>query len=207
MRDKFFFFSSFLETARELNDTEMQAKYLIAVAEYGLEWKENDDPIIRALMAQTKFTLDRSLEISEQKSESMKWNQNARKGFSSIKNNQNREKQRETEKNREKQKKQEVEVEVEVEDINIKEKINKKKKYWEFEKCLLTDEQYNQVITDYGEKNWNLLINQVDSYCASKGKVYKNYLATIRNFAKSAWIQKIAPPPPTNETWIYDLPD
>ena len=123
MREKFYFFNSFLGTARELKDPELQAKYLMAIAEYGLEGKESDDPIIRALMNQTKFTLDRSLELSEQKSEKMKGNKNAEKSFSSKKNNQNRQKQTKTESNRQKQ---EEEVEEEVEN-KIKEK-NKKEK-------------------------------------------------------------------------------
>lgn len=125
MREKFYFFNSFLGTARELKDPELQAKYLMAIAEYGLEGKESDDPIIRALMNQTKFTLDRSLELSEQKSEKMKGNKNAEKSFSSKKNNQNRQKQTKTESNRQKQE-EEVEEEVEVEN-KIKEK-NKKEK-------------------------------------------------------------------------------
>lgn len=120
MREKFYFFSSFLGTARELKDPVLQAKYLIAIAEYGLEGKESDDPIIRALMNQTKFTLDRSLELSEQKSEKMKGNKNAEKGFSSMKNNQNRQKQTQTESNRQKQ-------EEEVEEENKKEKQKKEK--------------------------------------------------------------------------------
>ena len=125
MREKFYFFNSFLGTARELKDPELQAKYLMAIAEYGLEDKESDDPIIRALMNQTKFTLDRSLELSEQKSEKMRGNKNAEKSFSSKKNNQNRQKQTKTETNRQKQ---EVEVEIEEEVENkIKEK-NKKEK-------------------------------------------------------------------------------
>ena len=135
MREKFYFFNSFLGTARELKDSVLQAKYLMAIAEYGLEGKESDDPIIRALMNQTKFTLDRSLELSEQKSEKMKWNQNAKKDFSSMKNNQNRKKQTQTELNRQKQEVEEVEEEIITssnEEVN-KNKINKKnktKKIW-----------------------------------------------------------------------------
>lgn len=86
----------------------------------------------------------------------------------------------------------------------IKENI-KRKWYWEFGKCYLTEEQYEKVIKEYWNKNWEYLINQVDSYCASKGKMYKDYVATIRNFARNAWINKL-PPKQENENWIYDLP-
>lgn len=91
-----------------------------------------------------------------------------------------------------------------IENKKIKENI-KRKGYWEFGKCMLSEWEYNQVINDYWLKNWELLINQVDNYCASKWKAYKNYVAAIRNFAKSAWINKL-PNKTTNESWIYDLP-
>lgn len=105
---------------------------------------------------------------------------------------------KQTAKQQPKNKEEEVEEEV------IKENI-KRKGYWEFGKCMLSEWEYNQVINDYWLKNWELLINQVDNYCASKWKAYKNYVAAIRNFAKSAWINKL-PNKTTNESWIYDLP-
>ena len=38
----------------------------------GINLEESDNPLIKALMVQTKFTLDRSKELSQQKSDSMK---------------------------------------------------------------------------------------------------------------------------------------
>ena len=111
--EKFYFFNSFLDTARAIEDKEIRLKYLMAVAEYWLEGKKSDDPLVKALMVQTEFTLDRSKELSEQKSEAMKGNQNARKNWEITL------KQKKTEKNRVKQKKQEEEVEEEVEEENI----------------------------------------------------------------------------------------
>lgn len=107
--EKFYFFNSFLDTARAIEDEKTRLEYMMAVAEYWIEGKESDNPIIKALMVQTKFVLDRSKEMSEQKSEKMKWNQNA------VKNWWKQWKQTKTEKNREKQKKQEEEVEGEEE--------------------------------------------------------------------------------------------
>lgn len=120
MRDKFYFFSSFLGTARELKNPELQAKYLMAIAEYGLEGKESDDPIIRALMNQTKFTLDRSEEISLSASERWKlWGRPKKSFTTSQKANESYQKLT-------KATKSEEEVEEEVEN-KIKEK-NKKEK-------------------------------------------------------------------------------
>lgn len=107
--EKFYFFNSFLDTAKAIEDKELRLEYLMAVAEYGIEGKESDNPLIKALMVQTKFVLDRSKELSDKKSESMKGNSNAVKTF------EKHTKQTKTEKNREKQKKQEEEVEVEEE--------------------------------------------------------------------------------------------
>lgn len=91
--------------------------------------------------------------------------------------------------------------------VKEKEKENKKRKgYGEFKKCLLSDDEYNKVISEYWLRNWEKLINDVDNYCASKWRTYKNYLAAIRKFAEKAWINKLSPKQEMNETWIYDLP-
>lgn len=91
------------------------------------------------------------------------------------------------------------------EEVEVYKENKKKKGYGEFKKCLLTEDEYEQIMKDYWTRNWELLINKVDNYCASKWKKYKNYVATIRNFAKSAWIEKQIVEL-RNESWIYDLP-
>lgn len=121
--EKFYFFRSFLDTARAIEDEKLRAEYLMAVVEYWLENKESENPMIKALMVQTKFTIDRSQEILQQKSEYMKGNNNA------VKNWEKHWKQKKTEKNRKKQKKQEVEEEVEVEEI-YKEKLDMFEIFW-----------------------------------------------------------------------------
>lgn len=89
----------------------------------------------------------------------------------------------------------------------IEKKENKKEKKWygEFGMCYLTDSEYSKVIADYWLKNWEHLIKQVDTYCASKWKRYKNYAAAIRQFAERAGIKKIQKQT-VNESWVYDLP-
>ena len=165
MRDSFRFFNSFLDTARALEDDSLRLKYLMAVLEYWLEDKTPNDPLINALMVQTKFTIDKSFEISserakewkkwsEAKSKSKLWNQNAEKNWEKQAK-QNKTKQITTKQN-------EVEVEKEVEDIsdtivsdnnsnelldnnisntnilNINKTWQKKKKFWneEVNECL-----------------------------------------------------------------------
>lgn len=80
-------------------------------------------------------------------------------------------------------------IEIELEkDIKKDKELNKKDKpirhkYGEYKNVLLTDEDLeklkNEFPTDYEER-----IENLSSYIASTGKVYKNHLATIRNWAR-----------------------
>ena len=179
--EKFYFFNSFLDTARAIEDKELRLKYLMAVAEYWLEWKESDDPLIKALMVQTKFVLDRSVNLSQQKSESMRGNQNAVKNFEKVL------KQRKTDTNRVKQKKQEEEVEeekeIEVEEENIKKEKDTKKKFLEF--VLLTDDEYSKLKERFGTQWADERIDRLNSYIWSTWKRYKSHYFTILSWSKN----------------------
>lgn len=179
--EKFYFFNSFLDTARAIEDDELRLKYLMAVAEYWLEWKESDDPLIKALMVQTKFVLDRSVNLSQQKSESMRGNQNAVKNFEKVL------KQRKTDTNRVKQKKQEEEIEeekeIEVEEENIKKEKNTKKKFLEF--VLLTDDEYSKLKERFGTQWADERIDRLNSYIWSTWKRYKSHYFTILSWSKN----------------------
>lgn len=67
-------------------------------------------------------------------------------------------------------------------DNDIKEN-NKRKKYGEFENVKLTDEEYEKIKTmfpnDYSER-----IQKLDDYIQSKGTKYKDFVATLRNWAR-----------------------
>ena len=60
---------------------------------------------------------------------------------------------------------------------------NIKHKYGEYNNVLLSDEELeklkNEFSNDYKDR-----IERVSEYCASTGKTYKNYLATIRNWKR-----------------------
>ena len=106
MKESFRFFNSFLETARAIPDAELRAKYLMAVVEYGLEWKQANDEIVKALMVQTQFVIDRSEWISLSASERWKmwwaptWNQNAVKNFEKVSKQANKLNQANSSKNK-----------------------------------------------------------------------------------------------------------
>ncbi|MBS0978696.1 replisome organizer [Levilactobacillus brevis] len=55
--------------------------------------------------------------------------------------------------------------------------------YGEYKNVLLTDGELAKLKTEF-PSNWQEWIERVSEYCSMNGKTYKNYLATIRNWAK-----------------------
>ncbi|EOL42029.1 hypothetical protein RV11_GL003478 [Enterococcus phoeniculicola] len=56
-------------------------------------------------------------------------------------------------------------------------------KYGEYQNVLLSDEDMEKLQKEFSS-DWQERIERLSEYCASTGKTYKNYLATIRNWAK-----------------------
>jgi len=67
-------------------------------------------------------------------------------------------------------------------ELRIKEIDKEKHKYGEYKNVLLSDEELSKLKEEFPD--WQNRIERVSSYCASTGKSYKNYLATIRNWAR-----------------------
>lgn len=82
-----------------------------------------------------------------------------------------------------------VDIDVDIDnDSELKEKINKKEKpqkhkHGQYQNVLLSDDELEKLKTEFPD-DWQERIERVSEYCASKGATYKNYLATIRNWAK-----------------------
>lgn len=74
-----------------------------------------------------------------------------------------------------------VDIEKDIEK-EIEKKITPvKKKYGEFQKVTLTDEEYSKLINEYGEETTHKAIEYLDSYITEKGyKSKSNYLAIRR---------------------------
>lgn len=66
---------------------------------------------------------------------------------------------------------------------NGKEITKEKHRYGEYQNVLLSDEELAKLKSEF-PSDWQERIERVSGYCASKGTSYKNYLATIRNWAK-----------------------
>ena len=76
-------------------------------------------------------------------------------------------------------------------------------KYGQYQNVLLTDEQLEKLKSEF-PSDWQDRIERVSVYVQSSGKHYKDYLATIRNWAKrdqqSNQSNKVAPQ--TREDWF-----
>ena len=65
-----------------------------------------------------------------------------------------------------------------------------KKKFGEYGNVSLTDEQYSQLVKDYGEPVMNDYIQRMDEYIQMKGKKYKDFNLALRNWIKKDGITK-----------------
>lgn len=78
-----------------------------------------------------------------------------------------------------------------------KDKVNKdisnskiqRHKYGTYENVLLSDEEMEKLQSEF-PYDWEERIERVSEYVASTGKTYRNYLATIRSWAKKETVKK-----------------
>lgn len=63
-----------------------------------------------------------------------------------------------------------------------KRKAPRRKGYGEYGRCMLTDEELAKLKAEFPD--WEDRIRRLDEYCESKGRSYKNGLATIRSWAR-----------------------
>ena len=87
--------------------------------------------------------------------------------------------------------KTELNMELNMDNLPIKEKYKNKTKnkganrhkYGQYKNVLLSDDEVEKLKTEF-PLDWQDRIERVSEYCASKGVTYKNYLATIRSWAR-----------------------
>ena len=78
-------------------------------------------------------------------------------------------------------------IDIDIDLVN-KEKINRKEKpakhqYGTYNNVLLSDVELQKLQSEF-PTDWQERIDNVSGYCRSHGKAYKDYLATIRNWAR-----------------------
>lgn len=73
-------------------------------------------------------------------------------------------------------------------DSNAVKKKTARHKYGEYNNVLLTDEDMEKLKAEFPD--WQERIERLSAYIAQSGKIYKNHLATIRNWARKDKEQK-----------------
>lgn len=79
-----------------------------------------------------------------------------------------------------------------------------KHKYGDYKHVLLTDEQYNKLVSDYGESTITEYIKKVDDWIQLKGKTpYKDFNLAIRNWLNKDNITKKEAEPNGADSKLY----
>ena len=81
-----------------------------------------------------------------------------------------------------------IDLDIDLDLVNKKEKIDKKEKavkhqYGIYKNVLLSDVELQKLQSEF-PTDWQERIDNVSGYCRSHGKAYRDYLATIRNWAR-----------------------
>ena len=191
-RKAFSFYRSYYEASKDLPTKEDQADFLMAICSYIFDGVEPEiTGVASAMFKLAKPNLDTSIKRASVGQTGGKSKANAKQNDSKPEANakQNGSKpeanDKQTESNDEANPKRYM-----INDymINDKEKINKKEKpqkhkYGQYQNVLLSDDELEKLKTEF-PVDWEERIERVSEYCASKGVTYKNYLATIRTWAR-----------------------
>ena len=192
-RKAFSFYRSYYEASKDLPTKEDQADFLMAICSYIFDGVEPEiTGVASAMFKLAKPNLDTSIKRASVGQTGGKSKANAKQNDSKPEANakQNGSKpeanDKQTESNDEANPKRYM-----INDymINDKEKINKKEKpakhqHGKYKNVLLSDDELEELKKEF-PVDWQERIERVSEYCASKGRAYKNYLATIR-----AWSRK-----------------
>jgi hypothetical protein len=187
-------FLSIFETLAKQGKDKQATELIIAIIRFDMTGEEpiiNDDGVSfvweSVIKPQLEENIQKYKEVSKARSEAVgnrykQDNTNATNEYNCSNSNQ---------KNNENTIATDIDVDVDVDidnDSELKEKINKKEKpqkhkYGQYQNVLLSDDELEKLKTEF-PVDWEERIERVSEYCASKGATYKNYLATIRNWAR-----------------------
>ncbi len=87
------------------------------------------------------------------------------------------------------------------EEDNKENKKGTRARYGEYKNVLLADDQLAKLKDEF-PNDWAARIEEVSAYCESTGKKYKNYLATIRNWARRDAAKRKPKMAPDEEEYI-----
>ena len=104
MKDRFPFQRFMALVARSIKDEELRLKYYDAVIDYGLDWIEPEDPLLRSLIISAQVSIQKDAEVSKARSEKMKGNKNSLKDWTKLWNPVKTDKTEKTESDRQNRK-------------------------------------------------------------------------------------------------------
>ena len=186
-RKAFSFYRSYYEASKDLPTKEDQADFLMAICSYIFDGVEPEITGVASAM----FKLAKpNLETSIKRANAGQIGGSSNKKENKVKANdkQNESKTEANDKQSESQAEAINDYMINDYMINEKEKINKKEKpakhqYGKYKNVLLSDDELEELKKEF-PVDWQERIERVSEYCASKGRAYKNYLATIRAWAR-----------------------
>ena len=186
-RKAFSFYRSYYEASKDLPTKEDQADFLMAICSYIFDGVEPEiTGVASAMFKLAKPNLDTS--VKRANAGQIGGSNNKKQNKTKANEKQNESKSEANEKQNESQAEAINDYMINDYMINDKEKINKKEKpqkhkYGQYQNVLLSDDELEKLKTEF-PVDWEERIERVSEYCASKGATYKNYLATIRNWAR-----------------------
>ena len=193
MRNGFSFLRSYYEAAQEL-PAEDQAAFFMAVCKYALDGEEPEiTGVAAALFKLAKPNIDASNKKADAGKVGGSRKQNASKTEANCKQTVSKT-QANSKQSVENDEKTVSDIGYRIndigdrsKDIGEKEKDKKEKpakhKYGEYKNVLLSDQEMEKLQDEF-PFDWQQRIENVSAYCASHGKTYKDYLATIRSWAR-----------------------
>lgn len=202
--NSFVFYSSFLNAIKCL-PRENQLYAYQYITEYALQWivpDQNEDSIAYAIFLMAKPQIDANLD--RRKNGNKWWRPPKEKPMVS----ENTENEKPMVSENEQNEKPNVNVNVNVNE-NVEGVVGGEKEQF-FEYVFLTKKEHSKLIDTYGEKVTNGYIEKLNNRIwenpNEKKRKKKSHYHTLCKRMNDAWIPKLPPKPPENESWIYDLP-
>lgn len=183
-RKVFWFLRSYYEAAQEL-PKDQQADFFMAICKYALDGEEPDiHGVAGAMFRLAKPNIETSLKRSEAGS---KRKQTVNKTETNTEQNANKKETKDEQNGNALMSNELMNNDVMNNELMSNELVSNDKhvrhKYGQYNNVLLSDKDMEKLKDEF-PFDWAERIEKVSEYCASHGKTYKDYLATIRNWAR-----------------------
>lgn len=192
-RTQFTFYESFYKAVKRIKDPESRAQAYDAICAYALYGQEPNLDSFSDFSAIAFELIKPNLDSSRKKAENGKAGGSKKQNKSKKEANKNQEQiesEKEDEKEKENKKENKIEIEKECEYNNtpIIEKVEKIK-FGEYGWVKLKPEDYNRLISDYGESEVKRAIRYIDESSQSSGNKnkWKDWNLVVRRCIREGW--------------------